>query len=234
MNLCAGLVFVRTAHHARRTRFRHLFLMSRYFLTGLLALILILPVSHAYACSPPPGPPPTLAERWAAADVVFSGRVVRTGGRVVSHRGLPSFDLLVEHDLLGSRYGRFFRAEYLVAAMPYYALVEVDRYFRGGGIGEVAVMGFGYGSDCLNSAEAGDHFLFFTTGESPLYALRYLYPHSGVMRYDRRTQNELVQMGVGDGQPADVAASNAWLPVGGTGVGALLLALRGLRMLLRG
>lgn len=204
-------------------------------LAGLMSVVLLLclPTSGTYACSPPPGPPPTLQERLDAASVAFAGQVVRTGGRVVSNTGLPDFDLVVDRDLLGQRFERFFDAEYLVAAMPYYAIVRVERYYKGSGGGEVAVMGFGYGSDCLNSAEAGDAFLFFTTGDSPLYALRYLYPHAGVMRYDRRTENELAVLGYGAGTAALADVPYTWLPVGGIGAVVVLLLLRGMGGILR-
>jgi hypothetical protein len=202
--------------------------------TPFFILFLLFTPSPAHACTPPPHPPPTLAERFEAAEVVFSGRVIRTGGRVVGNTGLPRFYPIQEHELLGTRYDRFFDAEFVVAAMPYYALVEIDEYYKGSGIGEVAVMGFGYGRDCLNSAEAGDAFVFFTTGDSPLYALRYLYPHAGVMQYDRRSQRALAEeIGV-SGTPPDTTRTTVWLPASVAAAALALVLLRSAGRVMRG
>jgi hypothetical protein len=199
----------------------------------LIAITSFLHTSSVLACSPPAGPPPTLAQQIEAAKVVFSGRVIATGGRIIGSSRLPNLSPITDRGMLGGRYERFFTTEFGVALMPYYAEVEVEQYYKGWGIGEVVVMGFGYGTDCLNSAEPGDVLLFFTTGDSPLFSLRYLYPNGGVAAYDRRTQDELAQMTLDERRLPDATTAHVWIPVWAAGGGALVLALRGLGMLLR-
>lgn len=207
--------------------------VTRIVLTVIVAVICLLHTPPARACSPPPGPPPTLLQQIDAAKVVFSGRVVATGGRIIGSSRLPNLAPITDRGMLGGRYERFFTTEFGVALMPYYAEVEVEQYYKGAGIGEVVVMGFGYGTDCLNSAEPGDVFLFFTTGESPLFSLRYLYPNGGVAVYDARAQQELAQAALDELTLPDGTTAYVWIPVWVAGAGALLLSLRGLGMLIR-
>jgi hypothetical protein len=191
------------------------------------------PLQPARACTPLPGAPPTIEERFEAATVVFSGRVVATGGRVIATTGALRSQVIQEPGILGLRYPRFFNADFVTAALPYYAVVEVEQYLKGWGSGEVAVMGFGYGTDCLNSAEAGDTLLFFATGSTPLYALRYLYPHMGVAPWDRRSQAALAETIAPQPMPPDTTRYYPWLPVGGLGLGMVAAGLRGLGWLIR-
>jgi hypothetical protein len=198
-----------------------------------VAALIGLPTPRAHACSPPPGPPPSLLQQLENAETVFSGRVIATGGRIIGGSRLLNDQPMRDRGVLGGHYERFFTTEFGVALMPYYAEVEIDQYYKGWGIGEVVVMGFGYGTDCLNSTEPGDAFVFFTTGDSPLFSLRYLFPNAGVAPYDRRTQNELADVVTDERRLPDGTTAHVWIPVWGTGAGVFLLMLRGLGTLLR-
>lgn len=158
-------------------------------LGAVMWLFLFALVPPAAACSPteappgvPPPAPPTEAELFQAATIVFEGEVVaRTEDRRI-------------------------------------ATFQVERYFKGEGPREVALRGFGWGTDCLPMAEVGQQMIIYAMGDPQT--------EMGLLSFQSlAVAPQLVE--IAGQEPIEVATPRPWLPplVGGTLAGLFLLAL---------
>jgi hypothetical protein len=168
---------------------------------------------------------PSLAQRFEQATVVLRGTVTDSNLAFWLYRGdLPP--MLTIRGILGSASSRFFG--YAETRFPgYYALMQVETYYKGTGMAEIAVEGFGIGGDCMNSAYPGDEFILFASGDMPFLQAFYLnYPYSAVAEADARTLNELALLAGESVSLPDARRTFLWLPATGVSAGMILLMLR--------
>jgi hypothetical protein len=182
--------------------------------------------SRASACTPPPGSEaPTLAERYERSSHVFVGSVIATNLHLweMPFRLPPMID---PRGFLGTHYGRFFGT--VDRQRGYYALIRVQAFYKGGGIGEVVVEGYGSRGDCLNTVLTGETWLFFANGDMPFLGASYSgYPYSAV---DEAAPSVLAELEIITDKPAtapDATRAYVWLPLAGAALAVCWLAARG-------
>ncbi|MDX2138022.1 MAG: hypothetical protein SF123_07995 [Chloroflexota bacterium] len=178
-----------------------------------MVLFLLLDAQPVSACTPAPGAtPPTLQQSFENASYVFTATVTDTNAIawLMGNRLPPMLDI---SGVLGRHSTRFFGTSE-TRVRGYYALATVDAYYKGGGIAEVAIEGFGYGTDCLNPVFPGQRALFFTVGNPPfLRAYYHNYPYSAVVSI---TDGTLADLAAISGKPPtqpDMRQQPVWLPV---------------------
>ncbi len=166
----------------------------------------------AHACTPPPGwSPPPLSQRYAQASHVIHGRIFSIGSRAARWSVPVTFAPEVsaaEHFRLWYRFAPSAETDY-----GYYALVEVEGYYKGGGGPLLAIWGFGYGPDCMNTARPGQEVILFADGRAPFLDLHYQGPQTAVMEADPAALAELAQLTDKPPQPPQTAVEVLWLPV---------------------
>jgi hypothetical protein len=167
----------------------------------------------AHACTPAPGAtPPTLQQSYENASYVFSATVTDTNAIawLMGNRLPPMLDI---SGVLGRHSARFFGTSE-TRVRGYYALATIDTYYKGGGIAEVAIEGFGYGTDCLNPVFPGGRALFFAVGNPPfLRAYYHNYPYSAVVPITAGTLADLTAISGKPPTPPDTTRQSVWLPV---------------------
>lgn len=211
-----------TTRHVPTMRSVALFLCASALISFLMLFFAPKPV---HACTPPPGSEaPTLEEQYELSSYVFRGTVISTNLYTwLAPRRLPP--MLDSRGLLGTRSGRFFEGE---TQRGYYAYIQVEAYYKGGGMGEVVVLGFGGGGDCLNTVVRGEDVVFFASGDAPFLDAQYAgYPYSAVASASPHILTELDML---TGKPPtlpDAARAHVWLPLAGVGVVMVWAAARG-------
>ena len=153
------------------------------------------------------------------------GRILSTGSRGGYFLAAPTFAPEVsaaEHFRLWHRFALSVRTSY-----GYYALVEIEGYYKGGGGSRLAIWGFGYGADCMNTARPGEEVIIFADGRAPFLDLRYQGPQTAVLPADPAALAELEQLTGKPPQPPDTSRRVMWLPVALAAVILLPIGLRG-------
>jgi hypothetical protein len=197
--------------------------------SALISFILVIATpQRAYACTPPPGSEaPTLQEQYELSNHVFRGTVIATNVSTWSSlRYLPP--MVDQRGLLGTHSERFFDGD----TRGYYAYIQVEAYYKGGGMGEVVVLGFGGGGDCLNTVVRGEDVVFFASGDTPFLDAQYAgYPYSAVASASPHVLSELEAI---TGKPPtlpDTTRAHIWLPLAGVAAGIVWAAARGAKLL---
>ena len=188
--------------------------------------LLFADLQRAQACVPPPNSqPPTLEERYENSAIVFRGTVVETNANswITWRYSLPMIDM---RGLLGGHRGRFFGNENDISE-GYYAYIAIDAFYKGGGIAEVAVEGFGT-TTCHNRVYLGDDLIFFTSGDMPFLDAQYTgYPFSAIVDPSPDVLAELETLTGKPPTPPDATRLHLWLPLVGAAFTLSLLGARG-------
>jgi hypothetical protein len=192
---------------------------KRKFTAALLLYVsafiafLLFDAQRASACTPAPGAtPPTLQQSYENSSYVFTATITDTNAVswLMGNRLPPMLDI---SGVLGRHSARFFGTSE-TRVRGYYALTIVDAYYKGGGMAEIAIEGFGYGTDCLNPVFPGERALFFTVGNPPfLRAYYHNYPYSAVTPATDGTIADLITI---SGKPPTLPNTShqiVWLPV---------------------
>lgn len=193
-------------------------------LVGAVLAACFWPQVAAHACTPPPGwRPPPIAERYAAAGYVLRGTIAAADAPHDRASAPPfaalSDPLTPEVGIMNMLFAHFYRYDapltgrrFSAIEQGYYAVIEVDRYYKGEGAARVVVRGFGYGPDCLNVAWSGETHVFFANGSSPFLSAMYLGPLTAIVDVDTATTEALALLNAEPFVP-DRTATHIWLPV---------------------